>query len=249
MSTLEEQIILFRTRQYPIQNPYLLNKQQRKALDEKLSVFNSIITEFPEEVAKDASESERERRDFGALPDSTLTYGEIDFVSVGEIFETLKNRFQSLPEGGVFYDLGSGSGKGVVAAALLGKFSQCKGIELLESLFSLSLSMKSKFESMKESLLFDQAHLFDDFPGIQFFCSDFFQFDWTDADMILANSTCFSDEMMIRLGEVELKTGTIAISLTQKIPGKNWIILETIRKDMSWGVATVHMQKYVGSLS
>ena len=32
-------------------------------------------------------------------------------------------------EGGIFYDLGSGIGKGVIAASLLHKFNICKGIE------------------------------------------------------------------------------------------------------------------------
>ena len=245
MSTLDEQILNFRIKTYPIQNPYVLNKQQRMALEEKNLVFHDIISEFPEDVGKDASEAEREVRDFGTRPDSTLTYGEIDFKSIGEIFDTLKYRFNCFPDGGVFYDLGSGTGKGVIAAALLGRFNQCKGIELLESLFNLSLSMKQKFEDMKNTLMLDLGHLFDEFPDIEFSCNDFFECDWSDASMFLANSTCFSDEMMERLGSVKLNNGTIAISLTQKIPGNNWIVIETIRKEMSWGTATVHIQRYI----
>ena len=40
--------------------------------------------------------------------------------------------------GGVFYDLGSGTGKPVLAATILHDFSECVGIEYLEGLFSVS---------------------------------------------------------------------------------------------------------------
>jgi len=44
--------------------------------------------------------------------------------------------------GGVFYDLGSGAGKGVLAASLLHPFDKCCGIELLESLHEMGLELK-----------------------------------------------------------------------------------------------------------
>lgn len=46
--------------------------------------------------------------------------------------------------GGIFYDLGAGAGKGVIAASLLHSFEKCKGIELLQSLHKMSLELKEK---------------------------------------------------------------------------------------------------------
>lgn len=41
--------------------------------------------------------------------------------------------------GGAFYDLGSGTGKAVLAAALLHDFDECKGIEIADSLYDVSM--------------------------------------------------------------------------------------------------------------
>ena len=41
--------------------------------------------------------------------------------------------------------MGSGTGKAVVAAAILHNFERCIGIELLDSLYRLSLDLKSEY--------------------------------------------------------------------------------------------------------
>lgn len=48
---------------------------------------------------------------------------------------------------GVFVDLGSGLGKAVLTAHLVGGFQKCIGIELLESLHSGSLVALDKLKS------------------------------------------------------------------------------------------------------
>ena len=45
--------------------------------------------------------------------------------------------------GGVFYDLGHGTGKPALAAALLHDFESVNGIEILESLYTLSMKLRS----------------------------------------------------------------------------------------------------------
>jgi hypothetical protein len=60
-------------------------------------------------------------------------------------FSIIKKKFNLLQEpGGIFYDLGSGAGKGVIAASLLHPFDRCTGIEFLESLHKMSLELKGK---------------------------------------------------------------------------------------------------------
>lgn len=59
------------------------------------------------------------------------------------VFQIIKKKHNLLKEpGGIFYDLGSGVGKGVIAASLLHSFESCKGIELLHSLHKMSLELK-----------------------------------------------------------------------------------------------------------
>lgn len=50
---------------------------------------------------------------------------------------------------------------------------------------------------------------------------------------------------MDRIGESPLAIGTFAITLTKPLTGYQWRLLENYKKDMSWGQATVFVQKRV----
>jgi hypothetical protein len=65
----------------------------------------------------------------------SLTYGEVDFFSQATILERV-----GVKEGDVFWDLGSGTGRAVVCAALLygHLFKGCYGLELLPELYDAS---------------------------------------------------------------------------------------------------------------
>lgn len=49
--------------------------------------------------------------------------------------------------GGIFYDLGSGTGKAVLAAAIAHEFATCVGIESLEGLFVLSQDLLAAYNN------------------------------------------------------------------------------------------------------
>lgn len=78
---------------------------------------------------------------------NNLTYGEVHYKSIAECFRFIRNKYNSFPEGqgGTFVDLGSGSGKGVLAAALMHNFDRCIGIEILEGLYKQSVDLKSVY--------------------------------------------------------------------------------------------------------
>ena len=242
---IDSQIGAWFARKYPIEDPYILTPEQREELTRRNTAFQTLVTEFPVSLGKEASRKEREERTFDSIPDSTLTYGEVDFVSIGEVFYTIEHRFKCLPRDGVFYDLGSGTGKGVIAAALLANFTSCRGIELLEKLYSISIGIKTKYEETFPQIQSENQDLWSSVPAVEFLNSDFFKIDWSDAAFIFANSTCFDHEMMRRIGQLQLRPGTLGISFTKTIPGDNWIVLESIKKNMSWGEATVYIQRYV----
>ena len=73
-----------------------------------------------------------------------FTYGEIEFLTLARVLVWVQKTYKDADEdcthnafnnpGGVFMDLGHGSGKGVLAAALSHPFKSVRGIELLESL-------------------------------------------------------------------------------------------------------------------
>lgn len=81
---------------------YHLSPEELTALQRKQEVYTRLIANFPIETAKQAAYEYESKQE-----DSTLTYGEADFVSLGEVFESIKRRHGGLTGRGVFYDLGS----------------------------------------------------------------------------------------------------------------------------------------------
>jgi hypothetical protein len=142
-----------------------LSPEQLKAL------FIEITESFPVQVGKAISKKEREEtKQF----QSRLTYGEIDFDSFGNRSILLHYCFDSVlalifsrikevhgkpfigesgedgmlqRRGGYFYDLGCGTGKPLVAAALLHEFDVCCGIEVLEGLYTAAVEITGLYNA------------------------------------------------------------------------------------------------------
>jgi hypothetical protein len=73
--------------------------------------------------------------------------------------------------------------------------------------------------------------------------ADMFEQSWEDAGILFANSTCFNREMMDRLAAMPVRPGTLAVTLTKNFQSDLWEVLESERKNMSWGDATVFISK------
>jgi len=85
---------------------------------------------------------------------------------------------------------------------------------------------------------------YDDGAEISFVNADLRKYDWSDADVVFANSTCFDEKLMEELSTAceRLRKGTYVISLTKKIKSDHFQCLESKQYRMSWGYATVHTQ-------
>ena len=230
----------FLNEDYAREDPYILTASEVAALNTKFEVFSRITENFPVSLGKQISKKERDDKN---LVDTNLTYGEIDFHSLGEIFDTIRNRYGDITDGGVFYDLGSGTGKGVIAAAVLHSFDRCVGIEILEGLHDISVQVKEVYEREMPAALAQNPQVFKKMPEVQTILGSFFEVDWTDASFIFANSTCFDIDTRNRISATAVKPGTLGISLTKPLSSDHWKILESIRKRMSWGEATVFIQR------
>jgi SAM-dependent methyltransferase len=78
-----------------------------------------------------------------------LVYGEVDVASFAEIFAAY---LPDLPRsGGLFVDLGSGTGRAVFAAWLLHDFEKCVGVELLKSLNDIADSTLDKYRAGRQN--------------------------------------------------------------------------------------------------
>jgi hypothetical protein len=135
-----------------------------------------------------------------------------------------------------FYDLGSGSGRPVVAAALTlsylrGRYLQqnptnpgvpltCVGIELLPGLYDLSVEAKEQWDSVYSA---SSSSSVDALPAeLQFHLGSIFDMsvcDWTDGDVVFVNSTCFDVSMLLRVHDIAqgMKAGSVLVTLSRSI--------------------------------
>ena len=73
----------------------------------------------------------------------------------------------------------------------------------------------------------------------------FLEYDWTDGDVIFANSTCFDDNLMMSMSKMAegCKPGAIFVTFTKGLNSKAFELLERKRYKMSWGPATVFIHR------
>ena len=166
------------------------------------------------------------------------------------IFEYLNHEFGNTIREGNFYDLGSGTGKAVIAMSLIFRFKRLIGIEFLENLYKLSLGIKqnydktigNKFENYRQFFNFDTPN------QIEFLQGDFLKHNWEDTSIIFINSTCYSINLMNNIANKankECKSGTIIITFTKRLTALSvdWELRDGFRRLMSWGIATIYVHR------
>lgn len=164
-----------------------------------------------------------------------FTYGEIEFTSFIALI-SLTHPHQNTR----FYDLGSGTGRAVIACAMVFNVESCCGVELF-------VELHQEAEKQKKHL----ARL----PGyehkadiISFLHEDFLNVDLSDATLIFINSTAFMGETWQLLNEhlAQVALGAIIITVSKKLTASVFEVVKMTKIDMSWGVATVFIHQYRG---
>ena len=166
------------------------------------------------------------------------------------ILEYIIHEFGGSIRDGNFYDLGSGTGKPVLAMSLIYHFKKLIGIEFLENLFKLSLGVKQNYDKTIENKFENYKQLFSfETPNqIEFLQGDFLKHSWEDTSIIFANSTCFTETMMKNIANKankECKTGTIIITFTKRLTSLSidWELRDGFRRLMTWGIATIYIHR------
>ena len=151
-------------------------------------------------------------------------------------------------DGGIFYDLGSGTGKAVIAMSLFGPFKKLIGIELLQGLWDLSMRSKIFYEKTitDKFIKFNALFTIERTNIIDFYNGDFMREKWNNASIIFVNSTCFSQDLMEKIGikaKKECQIDTIIITITKKLNNLNtdWEYKTEFKRLMSWGVGTIYI--------
>lgn len=175
-----------------------------------------------EMFAKDEEESVRD-----------LVYGEFGFLSLVAFFK--KHRTSIPRAGATCYDLGSGVGRPVFAAATLHPFAKVVGMECLEGLNALGAELARLYaaEVAPRVTAAMRAHADADAgtsaaappptakaPAVELVRCDFMADDrWGEADVVLVNSCCFSEDLFAgieaRASEL-LRPGALVVTLRQR---------------------------------
>ncbi len=211
-----------------------LRREKKRRFKEN---FYKIFENCPVEVGK--SLSKKERRQNNLLKDTALIYGEVTFDGFTKILDRLAE-LNSGSVKGTFVDLGSGTGKACVMAALSDQFSSVIGMEVLEKLHAKAKENKARYQRMivptpSTEVMFSR----DDFIAAD---------EWTQiATCVFTLCSCFCDELMDDLIK-KLDTcekGTYVVSVTHPIISDKYKLLEHGKYEMSFGKATVFFHQKV----
>ncbi len=187
-------------------------------------IFDRLYAEVP---AYQIAQSEKKRM---GKTDSSTTYGEILPQSFHEVLSAVSPR-----EGEIFYDLGSGTGKATLMAALTFPFSRSVGIELLPGLGDAARQVQSQFDTQVRPQLPPEYQQ----RRIDFIDGDFLQADLSTADVVFAHGTCYPHELIGQLGHklAELRPGArvILVGHTFDTPELGFLRMMMMRAD--WGTA------------
>ena len=164
------------------------------------------------------------------------------------------------PPHGVFVDLGSGVGCGVIAAALLFGWSKCIGVELLEDLHNAALTAAERFESLRRDLdrntmLLQQRLIARE---VEFRCGDLFDLCLRGVDVVFCCCCSWAHDIMFRLARKladELADGAGVLTVGRPLPhkvelGANTITFKEIWHDMTtldWGREVLVLHRVVHS--
>lgn len=166
------------------------------------------------------------------------TYGEVTPEGFYKILKDAETK-----NGGIFYDLGSGTGKAVMLAALFGNFSKLVGIEVIKNLFQTSLNILKRFDSEVRPILSVERQK----QIVELVNSDFLESNFLEADVVFIHSTCFFDELMIILEErcAMLKKGTKILLVTKNFQSPLFRLIKSGEYPMTWGKTTVNFYEKV----
>ncbi|MBA2651343.1 MAG: methyltransferase [Tatlockia sp.] len=139
----------------------------------------------------------------------------------------------------VFYDLGSGTGKAVLACAMVFDINKSYGIELFPSLNKTALSQQQRLSKI--------AGYQSKADSIRFINNDFLKIDLVEASLIFINSTAFFGESWDAVSRhlEQIKSGALVISTSKSLHSRCFITVRKTEVAMSWGYVTAIIQRRI----
>merc|ERR1712146_503787 len=149
--------------------------------------------------------------------------------------------------GGKFYDLGAGTGKVLITAALMHDFDCVVGIEVFPELHAVMGSVGARFQASELPATITTR--------LEMICGDFRDAAlpwWEDADLVFCNTLAFDDDLVdqlvtllcrLRDGVIILHSGKIQ---KKEIFNEYFEQLEFGMRRFSWGTAVLWIHRRKG---
>jgi SAM-dependent methyltransferase len=162
------------------------------------------------------------------------TYGEIEFLPFIALLSLSK-----IDHNTVFYDLGCGVGKAVLACAMIYPVRHSVGVELLAELHVTACQQAKKLAALEN--YHEQA------KKISFIHGDFLDVNLNDATFIFINSTALFNPTWKKIcTRLENLPHLVTVITTSKpLPSADFIVIVQTQIEMGWGIvqAYIHQRK------
>jgi len=199
----------------------MLRRYRNYAQNLRYKKFKPILTKLYQNVnAYKISVNYRKEQE---IVGDNFVYGEIMFTTFANILNI------TAPQNGeIFYDLGCGAGKAVFTTSLLYEYLDVRGVEYLDPLYELCCNLLGKFRT-----LVNNKHP----NNVRFIHANLLDVDFSDADIIFINATCFDHETWKKITHSfeQLKKGARVIISTKKLDSDLFNLIHTGMHLMSWG--------------
>jgi precorrin-6B methylase 2 len=186
-------------------------------------IFNRLYDFSGHEIAR------AEKKRLGWEVDS-FTYGEV----VPTPFHGLLSQL-SPQEDEVFIDLGSGTGKATLLAAMLFPFRRVIGVELLPGLAAAANKVLGRYDAeIRPGLAAEHQR-----QRIEFIEGNLLEVDLSEVDWVFTHATCFEPPLMAELARKleELKAGAKAIIVGHQLKSEAFSLVTMKVLRLSWGTA------------
>ncbi|WED43031.1 hypothetical protein [Legionella cardiaca] len=201
-------------------------KQWRKALllDKHFAIYQKLYADVDGFAL-----SRRARISQDALE---YVYGEIEFESFIALLSLCKPNAST-----IFYDLGSGTGKAVIACTLVFNVQHCRGIEILTTLYECAKDTQLR---LKQIPAYQEKA-----SRIQFILGNFLDKNLNEASLVFINATAFFGEHWLAVSRhlEQLNPGALVISTSKALQSAEFITTKVTLVRMSWGLVKAFIQQ------
>jgi predicted RNA methylase len=170
-----------------------------------------------------------------------LLYGELPFETCVEILTKSQANLA-----GNFIDIGSGTGRVVMAFNMLANFKKSVGVELLAGLHDKAIEIKTVFDSVVKNNIIEHHK---NHP-IEFYNKNIFDFDLTGFDVVFMNHPFKEGDAFNSLEEKfikELAPNAKIITIIRGLKNPAFKNLGSAKYQFSWGESTAYFHEIVKS--